>query len=84
MTKEIFAKSVSKIIHVAGGVISGGITFISYRPMSVKFKKYLSGLDLANVDYYNDLRKRQSNGYEQPEIIDVDFSDIEIEGFEEE
>jgi len=84
MTKEIFAKSVSKIIPVAGGVISGGITFISYRPMSVKFKKYLSGLDLANVDYYNDLRKRQSNGYEQPEIIDVDFSDIEIEGFEEE
>lgn len=84
MTKEILAKSVSKIIPVAGGVISGGITFISYRPMSVKFKKYLSGLDLANVDYYNDLRKRQSNGYEQPEIIDVDFSDIEIEGFEEE
>lgn len=84
MTKEIFAKSVSKIIPVVGGVISGGITFISYKPMSIKFKKYLSGLNLASVDYYNNLRKRQSNGDEQPEIIDVDFSDIEIENFVEE
>ena len=83
MTKEIFAKSVSKIIPVVGGVISGGITFISYKPMSIKFKKYLSGLNLASVDYYNDLREKQSKG-KNPKIIDVDFSDIEIENFDEE
>ncbi len=57
MTKDIFAKSVSKVIPVVGGVVSGGITFASYKPMSVKFKKYLEKLDLANKEYYEKCKK---------------------------
>lgn len=79
MTKEVFAKSVSKIIPVAGGVISGGLTFVSYKPMAVRFKKYLAGLELASVDYYNNPKEKQFSDNEQPEIIDVNFSDIKIE-----
>ena len=71
MTKEVFAKGVSKIIPILGGLVSGGITFLSFMPMSFKFKEYLAGLDLASVEYYN-------NKKEDDEIIDVDFSDIEI------
>ena len=72
MTKEIFAKGVSKVIPVIGGIVSGGITFASYMPMSFAFKDYLAGLDLANPDYY----ERENDNSEK--IIDVDFSDVEI------
>lgn len=58
MTREVFAKGVSKIIPVAGGVISGGLTFVSYKPMAVRFKKYLAGLVLASVDYYNNSKEK--------------------------
>lgn len=84
MTREVFAKGVSKIIPVAGGVISGGLTFVSYKPMAVRFKKYLAGLVLASVDYYNNSKEKQFSDNEQPEIIDVNFSDVEVEDIVEE
>ncbi|MCO7724111.1 MULTISPECIES: hypothetical protein [Myroides] len=33
MTKETFAKSVSKVIPLLGGVVSGGITYMTFKPM---------------------------------------------------
>ncbi|MGA6174591.1 hypothetical protein ACPEIF_30590 [Streptomyces sp. NPDC012600] len=47
MTKQTFAKSVSKAIPVVGAVVSGGLTFATYRPMAKRLKKHLSGLELA-------------------------------------
>lgn len=76
MTKDIFAKSVSKVIPVVGGVVSGGITFASYKPMSVKFKKYLEKLDLANKEYYEKMQKNTSTSEEPIEFIDIDCSEI--------
>lgn len=76
MTKDIFAKSVSKVIPVVGGVVSGGITFASYKPMSVKFKKYLEKLDLANKEYYEKMQKNTSTSEEPIEFIDIDYSEI--------
>lgn len=52
MTKEIFAKGVSKVVPIIGGVVSGGVTFVSFYPMARKFKKYLSGLNPAKKSYY--------------------------------
>lgn len=76
MTKDIFAKSVSKVIPVVGGVVSGGITFASYKPMSVKFKKYLEKLDLANKEYYEKMQKNTSIFEDPIEFIDIDYSEI--------
>jgi len=76
MTKDIFAKSVSKVIPVVGGVVSGGITFASYKPMSVKFKKYLEKLDLANKEYYEKMQKNTSTFEDPIEFIDIDYSEI--------
>lgn len=76
MTKDIFAKSVSKVIPVVGGVVSGGITFASYKPMSVKFKKYLEKLDLANKEYYEKMQKNASIFEDPIEFIDIDYSEI--------
>ncbi|MFF0112456.1 hypothetical protein [Streptomyces prasinus] len=47
MTKQSFAKSVSKAIPVVGAVVSGGLTFATYLPMAKRLKKHLAGLPLA-------------------------------------
>ena len=48
MTKDIFAKGVSKAIPIVGGVVSGGITLASMRPMGMRLVK---ALDEANFAY---------------------------------
>ena len=48
MTKQTFAKGVSKAVPVVGGAVSGGLTFAMFRPMSAKLRDYLAGLPLAD------------------------------------
>lgn len=67
MTKEIFAKGVSKAVPIIGAVISGGLTFATYKPMSEKLKKYLASNELADVEYYRKL--------DEENIIDVDATE---------
>lgn len=38
MTKEIFTGSFKKAIPVVGGVIGGGITYVSFKPCCDKLK----------------------------------------------
>jgi len=52
MTKQIFVRGVAKVIPVLGAVISGGVTFISFKPMSEKLREYLETTELASVEYY--------------------------------
>ncbi len=47
MTKQTFAKSVSKAVPLVGAAVSGGLTFATFRPMSRRLKTHLSGLELA-------------------------------------
>lgn len=49
MTKDIFAKGVSKAIPIVGGAVSGGVTYVTFKPMSHKLKKYLRNLDKPTV-----------------------------------
>ncbi len=48
ITKSTFAKGVSKVIPVVGGVVSGGITLASMLPMG---NRLLDSLDKAHYDY---------------------------------
>ncbi|MDR0325931.1 MAG: hypothetical protein LBI19_07570 [Oscillospiraceae bacterium] len=75
MTKGIFAKGVGKAIPVVGAVISGGVTYIGFRPMAKRLQNYLIDLPLASVDFY----KESSINNIGDEIISVDFSDIVVE-----
>jgi len=52
MTKDTFAKGVSKVIPVVGGVASGGLTYITYKPMAYKLKKHLETLKWCDTTYY--------------------------------
>ncbi len=42
MTKDVFAKGVSKAIPLLGGAISGGLTLATFKPMAHKLQKHLS------------------------------------------
>lgn len=48
MTKNVFAKGVSKVVPVLGGIVSGGITFATMKPMGMRL---VNALDEANFNY---------------------------------
>lgn len=48
MTKNVFAKGVSKAVPILGGVVSGGITFATLRPMG---QRLADTLDQAHFSY---------------------------------
>ena len=65
MTKDIFAKGVSKLVPVIGGFASGGLTYLTYKPMAIKLQDHLSTLKFADVDFYG-------NPLATSDLIDVD------------
>jgi len=51
MTKQTFAKTVSKAIPLVGAVVSGGLTLATYLPMTRRLKKHLSSLELTKPSH---------------------------------
>ncbi|MFE5188445.1 hypothetical protein [Streptomyces sp. NPDC056628] len=47
MTKQTFARAVSKAVPVVGAVVSGGLTFATFLPMAKKLKNHLAELDMT-------------------------------------
>ncbi len=54
MTKEIFAGFFKKAIPVVGGVVGGGITYMTFKPCCDKLKASLENTLLSNPNYYAD------------------------------
>ena len=50
LTKDSLAKTVTKVVPVAGGVISGGMTFVTLRGQSKRLMEHLRELPPPNVD----------------------------------
>jgi hypothetical protein len=71
MTKPIFTQAVGKAIPIVGAIVSGGVTFALFKPMSNRLKKYLATLPTASVDFYKESHEN--------DIIDVDFADIAVD-----
>ncbi|HCM90379.1 MULTISPECIES: EcsC family protein [Vagococcus] len=60
LTKTSFAKGVSKIIPVVGGVISGGLNYASMKPMANRLKNELSqSINYTESDLEKDLKLLQ-------------------------
>lgn len=51
MTKEVFAGFFKKAIPVVGGIIGGGITFVTFKPCCEKLQKTLQDTALSNPNY---------------------------------
>lgn len=50
ITKQSFAKTVSKVVPVIGGAVSGGLTFVTLSLQSNRLMKHLRELPPPNVD----------------------------------
>ena len=50
LTKQTFAKGVSKVVPAIGGVISGDITYASFKPDAERLRRYLRVLPLSGID----------------------------------
>jgi hypothetical protein len=77
LTKETFAKGLSKAIPIVGGVVSGSLTYSTMRPMGKRLAETLAETlvmtDEEVKEEFNELRK------EFPEIIDIEFEEVECE-----
>ena len=73
MTKEVFAKGVSKAIPVIGGVVSGGITFATLMPMGTRLTDVL---EEAHFSYTQDYF--EADWSEIVEVYEKEKSEEEI------
>lgn len=71
MTKKIFARSVGKVVPIIGAGISGGLTYVTFRPSAERLKNYLKNLPTADIEFYkkNNREFKNQNGF-----IDVEFN----------
>lgn len=93
MTKDVFAKGVSKAVPVIGAVVSGGLTLATFVPMCERLKKYLASCQTANPEYYKEINDdsniqelddveiiadAQNEPIDYEEIFDEQEGDIEV------
>lgn len=74
MTKDVFAGFFKKAIPVVGGVIGGGLTFVSFKPCCDKLKASLNDTLLSNPNHKTNEKEELflNNGF-----IEVDYSEAE-------
>ena len=78
LTKEIFAGFFKKAIPVVGGVVGGGVTYLSFKPCCYRLKNVLQDTRLSNPNHYDteeeDIVFKDIIGME---IIDIDEEEIQ-------
>lgn len=66
-TVNKLAAQVAKVVPVLGAAVSGGLTFVTFKPMSEKLRKYLASSELASVEYYKKM--------DDETVIDIEVLD---------
>ena len=72
MTKEVFAGFFKKAIPVAGGIVGGGLTFVTFKPCCYKLKNALKDTALTNSNHVDS--EEEMNIYN--DIIDMDVDEV--------
>ncbi len=76
MTKEVFAGFFKKTIPVVGGIVGGGITFVTFKPCCDKLRETLKDTILSNPDHKETQDEEQIYNDIKNAIIDVEPEDI--------
>ncbi|MCQ2530915.1 MAG: hypothetical protein MJ086_06640 [Lachnospiraceae bacterium] len=78
LTKEVFAGFFKKAIPVAGGVIGGGITYLTFKPCCQRLKKVLKDTMLSNPKHQS---TKEENIFVQEikngTVVDADFVEVD-------
>lgn len=74
ITKQIFADTVGNAIPVVGSVISGGITYVSFKPRARKLQQCFSRTELSNTNFY---KFDYKDNIRKADYIDVDYVDVD-------
>lgn len=69
MTKAIYTGAIKKAIPVVGGVVGGGITFLSFKPCCDRLKTVLQDTRLSNPEHVADDEEKSI----VESFIDVDY-----------
>lgn len=54
MTKQLFANGVSKVVPVVGGVVTGGLTYLTFKPCAKRLKRSFMSLRLSDPSFYTE------------------------------
>ena len=52
MTKQMFADTIASAVPLIGGAVSGGLTWVMFKPCCVKLQKNLMTYNLCDPDFY--------------------------------
>lgn len=78
MTKEVFAKGISKAVPIIGGVVSGGITLATMMPMG---SRLIKTLEEAHFTYTEDDFQKDWTDItaecEKEDVIEVDYEEVD-------
>ncbi len=75
MTKEMFAKGVGKFVPVLGGVVSGTLTYATFKPMSWRLKDHLEKLPTADVEFHREHKDNERTTVEPEFSVFEDYED---------
>ncbi|OFN54625.1 ABC transporter ATPase [Streptococcus sp. HMSC034B05] len=80
ITKKSVGSIITKTIPIIGGLASGGITYITFKPMGARladtFEKILNGEFEVEFDIEDELKPEFKDRLNDSEIIDAEFSEI--------
>lgn len=76
MSKQIFANGVAKIVPVVGGVVTGGLTYATFKPSCKKLMNSFKDLPISDPSYYIDV----SDSYAD-ELIDIEIEENDVTSF---
>lgn len=78
MTKEIFAGFFKKAIPIAGGVVGGGLTYVTFKPCCYKLKDALKDTILSNPNHKESDMEEKIYENIKNDVIDIDLKDVVI------
>lgn len=73
MTKQIFANGVSKTVPILGGVVTGGLSYVTFKPCLKKLAGTFRKLPISDPEFY-----KNSGDIIDAEYCEVDFANDEV------
>ena len=80
LTKSVFAGFFKKAIPIVGGVVGGGITFLTFKPCCYRLKNVLQDTMLSNPDHVSSKEEDEFvSKIQSGEIVEGDYIEMEPE-----